>query len=56
MSYGADPGAGIGPGLERIRILHWITSDSYLRARVASAAEAVETDVEIEALMAQGRR
>ena len=39
-------------GLERIRILHWITSDSYLRARVASAAEAVETDVEIEALMA----
>jgi ATP-dependent Lon protease len=39
-------------GLERIRILHWITSESYLRARVASAAETVETDVEIEALMA----
>jgi ATP-dependent Lon protease len=39
-------------GLERIRILHWITSETYLRARVASAAEAVETDVEIEALMA----
>src|SRR5271157_3418648 len=39
-------------GLERIRILHWISSESYLRARVAEAAEAVETDVEIEALMA----
>jgi len=38
-------------GLERIRILHWISSESYLRARVANAAEAVETDVEIEALM-----
>ena len=38
-------------GLERIRILHWISSESYLRARVAVAAEAVETDVEIEALM-----
>jgi ATP-dependent Lon protease len=39
-------------GLERIRVLHWISSESYLRARVTSAAEAVETDVEIEALMA----
>ncbi|MGA2639869.1 MAG: endopeptidase La [Spirochaetia bacterium] len=39
-------------GLERIRILHWISSESYLRARVAEASEAVETDVEIEALMA----
>jgi ATP-dependent Lon protease len=39
-------------GLERIRILHWISSETYLRARVADAAEAVETDVEIEALMA----
>jgi ATP-dependent Lon protease len=38
-------------GLERIRILHWITSESYLRARVASAAETVETDLETEALM-----
>ena len=38
-------------GLERIRILHWISSESYLRARVAAAAETVETDVEIEALM-----
>jgi ATP-dependent Lon protease len=39
-------------GLERIRVLHWIASESHLRARVAIAAEAVETDVEIEALMA----
>jgi ATP-dependent Lon protease len=39
-------------GLERIRILHWISSETYLRARVASAAEAIETDMEIEALMA----
>ena len=39
-------------GLERIRVLHWISSESYLRARVANAAEAVETDVEIEALVA----
>jgi len=39
-------------GLERIRILHWLSSETYLRARVASAAEAMETDVEIEALMA----
>ena len=39
-------------GLERIRILHWVSSESFLRARVASAAETVETDVEIEALMA----
>ncbi|MGO9308171.1 MAG: endopeptidase La [Spirochaetia bacterium] len=39
-------------GLERIRILHWLSSESYLRARVASAAEVMETDVEIEALMA----
>ena len=38
-------------GLERIRVLHWISSESYLRARVAAAAETVETDVEIEALM-----
>ncbi len=39
-------------GLERIRVLHWIASESHLRARVAVAAEAVETDVETEALMA----
>ena len=38
-------------GLERIRIVHWITSESHLRARVALAAEVVETDLEIEALM-----
>jgi ATP-dependent Lon protease len=38
-------------GLERIRIQHWIPSESYLRARVVEAAETVETDVEIEALM-----
>ncbi len=38
-------------GLERIRVLHWIASESHLRARVALAAETVETDLEIEALM-----
>jgi ATP-dependent Lon protease len=38
-------------GLERIRVLHWIASESHLRARVAIASEAVETDLEIEALM-----
>ncbi|MGA2977130.1 MAG: endopeptidase La [Spirochaetia bacterium] len=39
-------------GLERFRVLHWITPDAYLRARVAPAPEVVETDLEIEALMA----
>ncbi len=38
-------------GLERIRIQHWISSASHLQARVTGAAEAVETDVEVEALM-----
>ena len=38
-------------GLERIRIVHWITSESHLRARVVIASEAIETDLEIEALM-----
>ncbi len=38
-------------GLERIRVLHWIASESHLRARVAGAAETVETDLEVEALM-----
>lgn len=38
-------------GLERFRVLHWISPNEYLRARVVSAPELVETDVEIEALM-----
>ena len=38
-------------GLERIRVLHWIASESHLRARVAVASETAETDLEIEALM-----
>jgi ATP-dependent Lon protease len=42
-------------GLERFRVLHWISPDQYLRARVAPAPETVETDVEVEALMASLR-
>jgi len=42
-------------GLERFRVLHWIPSEQYLRARVTPAPENVETDVEIEALMASLR-
>jgi ATP-dependent Lon protease len=38
-------------GLERIRILHWISSETGLRARVSAAVETSETDVELEALM-----
>ena len=42
-------------GLERFRVLHWIPSEQYLRARVTPAPENVETDLEIEALMASLR-
>jgi ATP-dependent Lon protease len=38
-------------GLERFRVLTWISPYDYLRARVVAAPELVETDVEIEALM-----
>ena len=38
-------------GLERFRVLHWISPDQYLRARVAPLPEIVESDLEIEALM-----
>jgi ATP-dependent Lon protease len=38
-------------GLERIRVLHWVHSETSLRARVASAEETVENDLETEALM-----
>ncbi len=39
-------------GLERIRVVHWIGSEPFLRARIALAPELVENDVELEALMA----
>ena len=42
-------------GLERFRVLHWIASEQYLRARITPAPEDVETDLEIEALMASLR-
>jgi ATP-dependent Lon protease len=42
-------------GLERFRVVHWISPDQYLRARVAPAPETVESDVEVEALMASLR-
>ena len=38
-------------GLERFRVLHWISPNDYLRARVVAAPELVETDMEIEALV-----
>jgi ATP-dependent Lon protease len=38
-------------GLERFRVMHWISPDQYLRARVAASPEIVESDLEIEALM-----
>jgi len=38
-------------GLERFRVLHWISPSEYLRARVVAAPELVEQDLEIEALM-----
>jgi len=37
-------------GLERFRILHWLPTEGYLKARVYAAPEYVESDVEIEAL------
>jgi ATP-dependent Lon protease len=39
-------------GLERFRVLHWISPGPYLRARIEPAPEIVEMDLEIEALMA----
>ncbi|MGD0724121.1 MAG: endopeptidase La [Spirochaetia bacterium] len=42
-------------GLERFRVLHWISSEQYLRARITPAPEIVESDLEIEALMASLR-
>jgi ATP-dependent Lon protease len=42
-------------GLERFRVLHWIPSEQYLRARITPAPEIVESDLEIEALMASLR-
>ncbi len=38
-------------GLERIRILEYVSVDPYLRARVERAPETVEEDIEVEALM-----
>jgi len=38
-------------GLERFRVMHWISPEQYLRARVAPLPEIVESDLEIEALM-----
>jgi ATP-dependent Lon protease len=38
-------------GLERIRILEYTATEPYLRARVERAPEAVEDDIEVEALM-----
>jgi ATP-dependent Lon protease len=42
-------------GLERFRVLHWIPSEQYLRARITPAPENAETDLEMEALMASLR-
>ena len=39
-------------GIERFRVAHWLSPSLYLRARVNAAPETVETDLEIEALMA----
>jgi ATP-dependent Lon protease len=39
-------------GMERIRVLHWLTPGPYLKARIAPSPETVENDLEIEALMA----
>ncbi len=38
-------------GLERIRILEYVATEPYLRARVERAPEVVEKDIEVEALM-----
>jgi ATP-dependent Lon protease len=38
-------------GLERFRVLHWLESEQYLKARVAAAPETNEADLETEALM-----
>jgi len=37
-------------GLERIRVVEYIATDPYLRARVERAPEVVEEDIEVEAL------
>jgi ATP-dependent Lon protease len=39
-------------GIERFRVAHWLTPSQYLRARVNAAPETVESDLEMEALMA----
>ena len=39
-------------GIERFRVAHWISPSNYLRARVNAALETVETDLEMEALVA----
>jgi len=38
-------------GLERIRILEYVATEPYLRARVERAPEVIEEDIEVEALM-----
>ncbi len=38
-------------GLERIRLLEYVATEPYLRARVERAPETVEKDLEVEALM-----
>jgi ATP-dependent Lon protease len=38
-------------GLERFRVLHWLESAEYLKARVTPAPETIEADLETEALM-----
>ena len=38
-------------GLERFRVLQWLESEQYLKARVAAAPETSEADLETEALM-----
>ncbi len=42
-------------GIERFRVAHWLSPSEYLRARVNAAPEIVETDLEIEALMAKSQ-
>ncbi len=39
-------------GIERFRVAQWISPSAYLRARVEAAPETVETDLELEALVA----
>jgi ATP-dependent Lon protease len=38
-------------GMERFRVLHWLESEQYLKARVTAAPETNEADLETEALM-----